>query len=418
VDLAQPQGRLAKALLEPDAVLDSTFIAEELESRRTGEGDRFYDVTGWAFNYLYRVRAWHTSAAPGGLEPLTAIPGSPPAAPAEANYGYAFEPGSEASLRMLSGLLADSVRVWYAPKWFRAAERTFANGAFIVRNEPNGEGVHVSVRTHQAASGADVVPLSTARVDDGTDLGSNSVFFVRPPRVALAGGAPFSGNSYGFAWYALDQRLHYPSTSVTLDELDNSVLGEIDVLIMPSAGAGGIDGSLGESGRERLADWVRNGGVLIALDGATAWLAREESGLSAFRLRSDTVRADSAGGAPLPANVPGAIARTRPDTLSPILAGVRTPDVPVMVSGDRIYEVPDDLEPQQVVLRYAPLDELRLTGFFWPEVPERLAETPYLFTEEVGSGRVIAFAGDPVFRDLWRGLLPIFGNAVLLGASF
>src|SRR5688572_4386092 len=45
VDLAQPQGRLAKALLEPDAQLDSSFIRQELESRRTNQPERFYDVT-------------------------------------------------------------------------------------------------------------------------------------------------------------------------------------------------------------------------------------------------------------------------------------------------------------------------------------------------------------------------------------
>jgi hypothetical protein len=31
---------------------------------------------------------------------------------------------------------------------------------------------------------------------------------------------------------------------------------------------------------------------------------------------------------------------------------------------------------------------------------------------------VIAFAHDVNFRDLFRGLLPIFGNAVLLGGTF
>ena len=51
-------------------------------------------------------------------------------------------------------------------------------------------------------------------------------------------------------------------------------------------------------------------------------------------------------------------------------------------------------------------------------MPERLAESPWLWTEQVGAGRVIAFANDPTFRDLWRGLLPLFANAVLLGASF
>ena len=61
---------------------------------------------------------------------------------------------------------------------------------------------------------------------------------------------------------------------------------------------------------------------------------------------------------------------------------------------------------------------LRLAGFLWPEAPARLAGTPYLWTERVGRGRVIAFAGDPNYRDLWRGLLPIFANAVFLGSTF
>ena len=51
-------------------------------------------------------------------------------------------------------------------------------------------------------------------------------------------------------------------------------------------------------------------------------------------------------------------------------------------------------------------------------MPARIAGSPYLWTERVGQGRVIAFAGDPNFRDMWRGLLPIFANSVLLGGSF
>jgi hypothetical protein len=166
-----------------------------------------------------------------------------------------------------------------------------------------------------------------------------------------------------------------------------------------------------------LARWVREGGVLITLDGATAWLATEQLGLSDFRLRSDTARVDSAAGAPLPASVPGAIARTHGDSLSWMLAGVEARDVPVLVFSDRIYEAPDDLRAGEVVLRYAEMDELQLAGYMWPEVPERLAGSPYLWTESVGSGRVIGFTGDPNFRDMWRGLLPAFANAVFLGAS-
>jgi hypothetical protein len=167
-----------------------------------------------------------------------------------------------------------------------------------------------------------------------------------------------------------------------------------------------------------LGAWVRGGGVLVTLDGATAWLAGERAGLSRLRLRRDSARADSSGGAPLPADVPGAILRAVGDTLSPLLAGVRPVEIPVLLFSDRIYNVPRDLRAGEAVIRYAPETRLRLAGYLWPEVPARVANSPYLWTESVGRGRVIGFAGDPNFRDMWRGLLPIFANAIFLGGSF
>ncbi len=418
VDLAQPQGRLARALLEPDAQLDSSFIREELESRRTGQAGRFYDVTAWSLPYTFRVRAWGLRGVPGGVDAAAAPAAGAPAAPAMARHAYAWEVGSEASYRLLAALLADSVRVWHAPRSFTAGGARFPHGALLVRVEGNAADVHERVRRHAAAAGAPVAAIQSAAVEEGTDLGSNSVFPLRTPRVALAGGSPVGGNSFGFAWYAFDQRLRYPVTPVDVSGLGGATLDDFDVLVVPSVNAAGLDRALGEGGRERIGQWVRAGGVLVTLDAASGWLASERTGLSRFRARRDSVRADSAQGAPLPAGVPGAIVRAQTDTLSPLLAGVNAAELPVLVFSDRIYAAPRDLRPGEAVVRYAQLPRLRMAGYLWPEVPARLAGTPYLWTERVGRGRVIGFAGDPNFRDLWRGLLPLFANSVFFGPSF
>jgi len=63
-------------------------------------------------------------------------------------------------------------------------------------------------------------------------------------------------------------------------------------------------------------------------------------------------------------------------------------------------------------------DELLLLLDRLREAYARHAGAPYLWTERAGRGRVIAFAGDPNFRDLWHGLLPVFANAVFLGGTF
>jgi hypothetical protein len=415
VDLAQPQGRLAKALLEPDAELDSAFIHQELESRRTGQPDRFYDITAWSLPYTHRVRAWTLPSQPPGSEPVEWIASSRSSI-ARAGSAYAFEPGSEASLRMLAALLADSVKVWLAPKAFASGGRSFPRGAFLVRVAGNGPDVHDRVSRAQAATDARITPLISAAVDSGVDLGSNSVGFVKAPRVGLLGGQPVNGNSFGFAWYAFDQRIGYPTTAIDVQAIGSGALGQFDVLVVPSVGAAALDRALGEAGRERLVGWVRAGGTLITIEGATGWLAGERLGLSRLRIRHDSVRADSAVGAPLPAAVPGAIVRATIDTLSPLLAGVRG-EVPVMANGSMILAVPKNVAAGEAVVRFAAGDRLRLAGYLWPEVPARLGGSPFLWTERVGRGRVIGFAGDPNFRDLWRGLLPIFANAVFLGPN-
>lgn len=415
VDFSQPAGRLARAVLEPDAALDSVFLHEEEENRGLGVGARFYDLTAWSMPYTYRVKAWALRTMPGGAERVASVPVAPAVSLANARVAYAFEPGSEASIRMLAGLLADSVRVHFAQKWFKAGDETFQHGAFVVRVPANDTRVHDIVKKHAAASGAHVVSLSSGLVTEGTDLGSNSVVPLRTPRVALIGGQGMSGTSYGAAWYAFDQRMHFPVTNIDVSSLGSSAIDEFNVVVLPS---GSPDAALGDAGRERLAGWVRNGGLLVTLDGSTAWLAGEKVGISRLRARRDSTRADGEPGAPPPAGVPGAIVRVQADTLSPLTAGVDELEFTGLVFSDRVYKTPKDFRPGEVVVKYAPAKNIRVAGYMWPEVPERLAGTPFLWTERVGRGRVIAFAGDPNFRDMWRGMLPLFANAVLLGGSF
>ncbi len=417
VSYAQPQGRLARAILEPDSPLDSTFIQEELERRRTGQRDRFYDVTSWSLPFAYRLQAWELPSIPSGTEtvtwPLSAPEREPPS---RAQFGYAFAPGSEASLGALASLLRDSIKVWYAPNGFRVGTADFPHGAFVVRVASNDPSVHDRVSRAANATGATIVALPSARVDDGTDLGSNSVFYLRPVRIGLVGGQGISGNAFGFSWFTLDQRLRYPVMTLTLGSL-RTALPQLDVVILPSAQPSALDTALGQSGRDALASWVRAGGTLITMEGATTWLADARTGLARLRVRHDSLRADSTGGAPLPASIPGSTVRATIDTLSPLLAGIWAPEIPVLVNGSSILAVPADLRAGEAIIRYAPTDRLLLSGYLWPETPERLAGAPYLWTERIGRGRVIAFAGDPNYRDIWRGLLPLFANAIFIGPS-
>lgn len=412
IDLAQPQGRLARALLEPEAVLDSAFIIEEIERRRTGMPNRFYDITAWSLPMSFGVRAWTSRVAPAGAQPvatLTATPGV--VVGGRGAHGYAFAPGSEVSLRLLASLFRDSVRVYFAPRAFRVPNGDFPSGAFIVRAAANAPGVHETIARAAAATGARVVALASSMVSSGTDLGSNSVFPLRAPRVGIVGGPSVNGNSFGFTWYVMEQRLAYPVTLVEPGFAGGAGMSGFDVLVVPSAG--GMAGALGENGQRRLAQWVRDGGTLITLEGATSWLATEALGLARLRPRRvDTTAVGPASG------LPGTMLRVEGDTLSPLLAGVDPTTLGVLMRGNQAFDAPRNVGPQQAVLRFAPRERLRLSGYIWPESWDRHAGGVYLWTEQVGAGRVVGFASDPNFRDLSRGQLPIFANAVFFGSTY
>lgn len=416
VDFAQPQGHLAKALLEPDAVLDSAFIKVELEMRRTGQRNRFYDITAWSLPFTWRVDAWTVSAMPTGLSPAV-IPARTNASIPRAQYGYAFAPGSEASTRLLASLLADSVKVWHAPYSFTSRGQKFPHGAFVVRVQFNKPSIHEVIAQKAAEAGATVASIASAGVDEGTDLGSNSVVPVRRPSVALLAGSPVNGTAMGFVWYAMDQRIGYPTTLIDANYVSGGDLSQYNTLIIPSVQGGGLDRVLGDAGRQRLVDWVRNGGTLITIEAASAWIAQDRVGLVRTRIRRDSTRADSTGGAPLPGGLPGVIARATVDSLSPLLSGITAREIPVFTNGDRVFTIPKDLRAGEALIRYAPAPRVRLSGYFWPEAPAKIAGSPYLWTERAGRGRVILFAQDPVFRDQLHGTLTLFSNAVLLGGS-
>ena len=72
IDLAQPQKRLAKALLEPNTEQDAAFVREQLarfeRNERRGrnaakEDYGFYDITAWSLPLAFGVEAYWTEDA-------------------------------------------------------------------------------------------------------------------------------------------------------------------------------------------------------------------------------------------------------------------------------------------------------------------------------------------------------------------
>ncbi|HEX2100588.1 MAG TPA: M14 family zinc carboxypeptidase, partial [Candidatus Synoicihabitans sp.] len=152
VDLAQPRGRVAKALLERETPQDPEFITrqEEKRARNRARGDHvpdedyeFYDITAWTLPLMFGVDAWFTGTpATVVADPVTEATAPIVAAPARARSAYVFSPDTEGGLRLALQLLGEGYRLATAVRPLHAGDREFIRGSFIVRVERNPESLH------------------------------------------------------------------------------------------------------------------------------------------------------------------------------------------------------------------------------------------------------------------------------------
>jgi hypothetical protein len=206
-------------------------------------------------------------------------------------------------------------------------------------------------------------------------------------------------------------------------------LNTYNVIIVPDGRAGRMRRELGDAGATALKAWVRSGGVLIGFGGAGELAANKDLELSTVAtvgadttLKADTTAAGlvpplvSATAPPKdrPEWIPGSIFRATLDPTHWLTLGYTGDRLPVFIDGD-VFWRPSKGGANPVVFTG---DSLVLSGFTWPGNTERLLKgTTWAAVENQGSGRVVLFLGDPLFRAFWRGPARLVTNAILIGPN-
>lgn len=434
VPLAQPAGRLARNLLDPQTSMDAAFLKVQDERRARRQPDQIYDVTAWSLPLLWDVEA---IAAP---TPVTAkssplVADSAPASVGlpDAKVGYLL-PWNATTARAVAEAQQAGVKVRFSPGAFTLAGRRFAGGTAIVRVSDNPEGLRPRLATIVGRHGAEAVPIDSAFVESGTSLGSGQVQVLKAPRVLLAWDAPASSLSAGWARYVMERRYGLAATAVRVSSLGRVALDDFDVVVLPG---GSYSTALGAEQVRRLKEWMTRGGTLVTLAEASRWAARENVGLLETRteLRGGAPETDAppkpktdAPKAPFdldaaiqpaqerPELVPGAILRVQLDTEHWLAAGTDG-EIQAQVESQRVF-TPIPLDKGRNVGVYAKADRLLASGIVWPESRDQLAQKAFLVHQPVGQGHLIAFAEDPNARAFAESTMQLFVNAVVLGPAF
>ncbi|MEP6676421.1 MAG: M14 family metallopeptidase [Ferruginibacter sp.] len=396
----QPKSTLLKVLMEPKSKLSDSVT---------------YDITGWAIPYAYGVQAYALKEKLS-IKEDEHIADPMPSFADNSHYGYIVAAGADNG-KLLAQLLKANVKVRFNEKPFTTGIHKFAAGSLIILLADNKERMQ-QVFSIAADTKTNLYAVPTGFVDKGLDFGSETVHFIKKPKVAMLTGNGVDASGAGAIWHFFEQQLDYPISLINAEEIGNVNWKNIDVLIMP----GGYYKFL--SDKETAADlktWVKQGGRLIAIDNAVSQLASGDWG---FKLKKaeedkDKDKRDDSNYTELRRyenrerdgivnNIPGAIYKVELDNSHPLAFGY--PDFYfTLKQNDNIYEFMKDGWNVGVVRK-----NNQVAGFVGSHVKEKIKDGTVIGSLHMGNGSVTFFADDPVFRSFWENGKLLLSNAVFL----
>jgi len=313
----------------------------------------------------------------------------------------------------------------------RADGRTYPRGTFVARVQRNPATLHERIAALAPALGVQVTAVQSAFADTGdVGTGSGDVWAMHGAKILVAVGDGVYETSYGSLWHFLTRDLGAPFTPVPLRNLGRmDDLSAFNVIIVPDGSGSRMRRELGDGGATALKAWVRSGGVLIGFGGAGDLATNKDLELSTVAgvgadssLKADSTApgnvpplvSPSAAPKDRPEWLPGAIFRATLDPTHWLTLGYTGEKLPVFIDGDVFWRKSKG-GANPVVFKG---DSLVMAGFTWPGNTERLLKgTTWAAVENQGSGRVVLFLSDPLFRAFWRGPARLVTNAILIGPN-
>ena len=455
VDTAQPYGRMATVLLDTETPEDSDFLKRQEALRKANEAKgseeakreyEFYDVTAWSLPLAMGVEAYSTDE-PTRAD-LTAIPAASPNGavdtekhdPAESSVepgvAYAFEPSSVRAMRMAIQLLRQGYRVETSNETFHAGNKDMPRGSFILWEERNPRNLHEILTNFSEQYGVTIQSIHSSLPDTNRrGIASELNFSLKPPKVAILADEPTEPTSYGLLRFFLEQKCGLEVVPVSLGKLTRDVLDQINVLILPNGEATHYKKAFEESQLADLREWVRHGGILICIGGASEFAADPDTKLTPTRIVGSEEKSDSfaekppteAGQKPehpssqkkespdhKPIELPGSIVQAKVNRDNFLTIGYDSETLPLFVQGDVFFK---PSETGANVLTFDG-DKLRISGFFWEGNTEQLLRgSSALIDEPIDAGHVILFNFEPGFRMIWTSTVKLLLNAIVYGPS-
>ena len=415
VSLQQPQSRLARALIEPQASVKDTF---------------FYDVSAWSLPVAFGLNAYTTEAPLPSSAKLIVEPGrkSGSVIGGRAQFAYLIPMDQGESYKLVRNLLEKSYTLHFATRRFEIGHMAFQPGTVVVFVSQNSDSLHTDIQRLSSHHALDVYSTNTGLSEKGISLGSNRVRPLKKSRIAILTDSPVSANDYGELWYLFERVYEIPFTALRVTDIRRVDLQKYDVIIIPNSGD--LRSTIDSTSIDQLKRWVQQGGSLIGIEEGARFLTKNRSGLTSAILQTEKRDDDKTKEekdqekakrelskkqtlfekeeSSRLSTIAGAIFRAVIDTTHPIGFSM-----PPQVYVFKRNGIPIELTDAGHTVASFSKDTTEVSGYAFPERAKRTAETSYIQDFRSGKGHIVLFAEDVSFRMFWLGLNRMLMNAVM-----
>ncbi len=401
----QPKSALTNALFEP-----KTYLSDSLT----------YDITAWSIPYAYNIPAYASTEKIFTSNYFQITDRTVYAKDTiRKAVSYAVRWNCTEDVSLLSALLQEDIHVKFARRGFKQGALSYDAGTLLIPRQANS---HIQnefddfVLSICEQYNVKADPVYSGFAQQGADLGSGNFGYLFPKKIAILRGRHISPTSYGSLWDFMDKDAQYPFSAISTNRFSSVSLNKYNVLILP-------DGSyqwMTEAQKEKLHRWVKNGGKVIAIEGALN-LFRDQEGYQLKTYNSEENKEKYAPREPLQMSyadrsrnqisdaIQGAIFRVKMDNTHPLAYGYT----------NTYFTIKNSTKRNAILNKgwnVGTIDgmENKVGGFVGYRVQPTLSQSLIVGEEEIGKGSIIYFADDPLFRSFWYSGKLMVANAIFM----
>lgn len=408
INAYQPKSVLTQVLFEPHPKLNDSIT---------------YDITSWAMPYAYGLQGFALESkldASGTYEKPAFSPNSAGHTP----VAYLANWQGTRDAAFLAALLNQKIRVKYAEYPFAVEGKSFPAGSLIITKGGNEYIGDFDKKVTDAANkfGVTLATTQTGYVEKGKDFGSPNIRVIKAPKVALIGGNGTSSLSFGEIWHFFEKELNYPLSNLDAASIGNYDLSKYDVIILPST----FGSALNATSQQKITDWVKSGGKLIALDAAlNLFVNKEGFALKNFDTEEEKKAAEKALAdlskqerlepytegerLEIASGTAGAIYEIKMDETHPLGYGTGGKFYTLKNNSNRFAYLTGGANAGVI----ASNDSYR-TGYIGYKIKSKMGNSLAIGAERQGRGQIVYFVDNPIFRGFWESGKLVLSNAIFL----